>query len=296
MEYYFISTTPYHLKINGEYVGKVTKNLTSLNLSHDSFLEFLPLSSDLQPIYTDLKCCLNVKKYPFLSGEIILPIFNKNQNCIFKVLGQKQFSVNGYNFLLTLLIDGYVKFYVDGSVSIIDCLPFIPSDFEVYSYNSYVFFVFTSNKTILIGYDFSTNTPTLIFKDLVDKFEISNPLKIEKSYQFINPIIVFEEWNLSSKLTLLSRKTTLQKHVNEIHYSLIPLSFMQTLSVMGDVSIYLTDELKQRQNDLYEFIKKPKLLFTSPNSFNEIISITETDIFTYKIETTNNLISNIIEK
>ena len=71
---------------------------------------------------------------------------------------------------------------------------------------------------------------------------------------------------------------------------------METVSVVGDLSIYLTSDLNARANDIYEFIKKPIYLFNLPNSFNEVVSISENEIFTYNFEFSGNLISNFIEK
>ena len=238
MDYYFLSNIPYHLKINGNYIGKVTKNLKVLSLIPPSFMEFLPACSDFLPCYSDLKSLDAIKKYPFNGGEIILPIFNKKPHFSFKILGQKHFDYHGYTYLLSVVLDGTVKFYLDGKVAIIETLPFIPETFDIYTVNHFVFFTFSSQKTVIIGYDFSTANPTLIFKDIASDFTLDSLLKVKKHYDFINPVTVFEEWDLSSPLTLKSRKTELLKPLGEIPEKLIPLSFMETVSVMGDLSIY----------------------------------------------------------
>lgn len=295
MDYFFISNIPYHLKINGEYLGKVTKNLKFLSLNEPiSFMEFLPINNKYFPAYADESNVCGIKKFKFLSGEIILPSFDKKPLTEFKVLAQKQFLVNGYSYLLSVVLDGTVKFYVDGNVAIIENLPFTPNDCDVYTINNLVFFTFTHKKTAVIGYDFSFPTPKLIYKDLVDEFEINSPLKIKKHFDFINPITIFEEWNLTPNVSLLSRKTELLK--GQIPKQLLALSFMETVSVLGDLSIYLTSDLNARANDIYEFIKKPMLLFNPPNTFDEVISITDSEIFTYKFEFSGNLICNLIEK
>ena len=297
MDYFFISNIPYHLKINGNYLGKATKNLKVLSIFDDiSFLEFLPINDKYFPTYADKTNLGGIKKFPLFSGEIILPTFQKKPPTAFKILCQKQFLVNGLSYLLSVVLDGAVKFYVDGNIAILDSLPFIPTDCQVYTHGSFVFFTFTANKTAIIGYDFSFSTPKIIFRDLVDEFEISSPLKTKKHYDFINPITILEEWDLSSPLTLISRKTNLVKPLNEIPNKLIPLSFMETVSVMGDLSIYLTPELNERANDLYQFIKKPVYLFYPPESFSEVVSITEKEIFIYKFEFNGNRICNLIEK
>ena len=297
MDYFFISNIPYHLKINGEYFGKVSKNLKVLSLSEPiSFMEFLPINNRYFPTYADQTNLDGIKKFHFLNGDIILPNFDKKPLNLFKILYQKQFTVNGLSYLLSVVLDGTVKFYVDGNVAIIDTLPFIPTDCEIYTLSNLVFFTFSHSKTAIIGYDFSFSNPKLIFKDLVDEFEINSLLKIKKHYDFINPITLFEEWDLSSNVTLLSRKTEFLRKLNEIPKQLISLSFMQTVSVMGDLALYLTNELCSRANDIYEFIKKPTLLFNSPNSFEEVVSITDSEIFTYKFEFSGSLICNLIEK
>ncbi len=296
MDYYFLSNLPYHLKVDGKYAGKVGKNLKVLKCCNLNFLEFLPISVDYLPCYSDLKSLENIKKFPLLGGEIILPIFDKKPNFHFKFLGQKHFSVKGQNYLLSVAIDGAVKFYVDGNQSIIENLPFIPDSFDLFNVNNLVFFTFTSKKTMVIGYDFSRPSISLVFKDIVDSFEVDSTLKTQKRYNFINPIEVFEEWDFSSPLTLQSRRTKLLKRVSEIHEKLIPLSFMETVSVMGDLSIYLTSKLNERAKDIYEFIKKPIYLFNPPNVYNEVISITEKEIFTYKFEIEHKSICNLIEK
>ncbi len=297
MDYYFLSNMPCHLKIDGEYVGKITKNLKVITIQNPiSFMEFLPTNNSYFPAYADESNLCGIKKFKFLNGEILLPTFDKKPLTEFKVLLQKQFLVNGYSYLLSVVLDGAVKFYVDGNATIIESLPFIPADCEVFTINSLVFFTFTYKKTVVIGYDFSSTTPNLIFKDIVDEFDISSPLKTTKRYDFINPTTIYEEWNLSAPLTLFSRKTKLLKTLSEIPKQLIALSFMETVSVIGDLSIYLSNELNERANDLYEFIKKPVYLFYPPNLFDEVVSITEKELFTYKFEFNGNHICNIIEK
>ena len=296
MDYYFLSNTPYYLKVNGNYIGKVTKNLKVLQLLPPSFMEFLPACSDFLPCYSDLKSLDTIKKYPFNGGEIILPIFNKKPHFSFKILGQKHFDYHGYTYLLSVVLDGTVKFYVDGKVAIIETLPFIPETFDIYTFNHFVFFTFSSQKTAIIGYDFSTASPTLIFKDIASDFTLDSLLKIKKCYDFTNPIEVLESWDLSTAVTLQSRTATPLKPLTEIPKNLIALSFMESVSVMGDLSIYLTPELNARAQDIYEFIKKPLYLFYPPNTFSEVVLLTENEIFTYKFEFNGNLICNLIEK
>ena len=297
MNYYFISSMPCHLKINGEYVGKVDDNLKSFScIEKELFLEFLPINHEFFPTYADVTSLDGIKIFPLLNGKIIIPNFYKKPLSCFKVLMQKNFNHNGYNYLLTMVLDGAVKFFIDGNCAIVSDLPFTPSDCEIYTLNSFVFFAFKCGKIALYGYDFSTPSPTLVFKDIVDEFEVNNPLKIQKFYSFINPITVVEEWDLSLGVSLVLRNTTLSKNLNQINKNLVPLSFMETVSVMGDLSIYLTPTLLERTNDIYEFIKKPRYLFPLPSDFNKIVSITDSEIFIYEFSFEGNLISNFIEK
>ena len=297
MNYYFISDTKYHLKINGNYLGKVGKNLLfTENVSNPAFFEFLPTSDDYYPLYTDLEDKTNVKTFSFLDGEVIIPLFKKRLHSSFKVLGQKQFFIRNSPNVLSVVVDGSNKFYVDGSVTLIDKLPFTPENFEVFECNNYTFFSFHGQKTLLIGYDFTGLSKKMIYKDVVDDFEIKNNLTTRKRYDLTNPLIITEEWEITSPLNLISRTTNLEKSVYDVPKQLLPLSFIETLSVKGDVTEYLSPQLKERASDLYEFIGSPIYAFTSPKNLLDVVCITKDKLSIYSLEFKDNLVSNIIEK
>ncbi len=296
MNYYFISDIPYHLKINGNYLGKVGKNLSIVEgVYNSSLFEFLPIDESYNPLYCSLESPSNVKIFPLFEGEIIIPLFKKKLDTTFKILGQKQFFVRNTPSILSVVIDGTSKFYVDGGLTLIEKLPFPPENFEVFEVNNFTFFSFLKNKTLLVGYDFFNNTPNLIFKDVVDNFEVNDTLIVQKNYNLLNPTIITEEWQLSSPLKLISRKTTLNKNIYELPKHLLPLSFMETLSVKGDIKEFLAPQLKDRAQELYDFVGSPIYLFPSPKNLLDVVAITNDKLSIYSLEFTNNLISNIIE-
>ena len=296
MDYYFISHIPYHLKINGNYFGTVTSNLSVIKNQTPTFFEFLPTSENYHPLYSAQTPTESVKFYNFLKGKLITVSFKKRLDNTFKILEQKTFNLNGVNYLVSVVVDGVCKFYVDGQITLIEKLPLRPTSFDVLTYKNLVFFAFFGKTTTLYGYDFSTPNAKVIFKDIISDFELSTTLKVKRFYPFINPLTITEVWELSSPLNLLERRSEFSKNIHLLNRQLLPLSFMETASVYGEIDEYLAPNLKERKSDLLQFIKKPIYLFSSPENHNEIINISSDGLFTYSLEFDGNKITNLIEK
>ena len=127
MKLYLTAKIPSYLKINGNFIGKVNQNLKMVNANlGDALLEFLPVNTNYEPFYCDLN-----NSYDFLDGKLVFPAFNKKRNFDYKILTQKRYDIDGNSFLLTLLQDGTIKFYLDGTFIATDELPFIPTSFDL---------------------------------------------------------------------------------------------------------------------------------------------------------------------
>ncbi len=293
MSIIFYSPIPSHLK-GEKYLGQIGQNLTFLDrVESNSLLEFLPIFKNYYPISTTLENSEQLKVFKLNGDSFIIPIFEKKRNLYYKMLFQKSFNIYTSKLLVTVIQDGFYKFYLDGAINYIDELPFLVNGVLTKEYNNLLFLFFEGEKNIL--YVFNLNENKLLYKDIIDTFEVDATLNVKKSYNVLLSAEIIESWSLDN-FTLIGKKTTLNKSRFEINKKLLSLAFFELFSISADTSSLLSSNIKERENDLHEFIGKPIVILPYYKDISKTLIITNEDIKLYSLEFNNGLINNIIEE
>ena len=292
MKVYLYSETPAHLKINGEYYGKVNDNtfLIEENFENPLF-EFLPINPRYQPVYGS-ENTKELRKFSVKNGQLVYPVYPLKNNYPFKVLGQKQQSSYNVTANVTAVLDGNIKFFLDGSITDVKPLPFIPKNFEISIVSNLIIISFTAEKSALFIY--SVQSGTLVYYDVVDEFYISNNLTVKKGYKTVTDTFIEEEWQLSDSPTLLSRRDFKDKDFIDVHPHLLPLAFFENLIIGASVQDTVTFNLSQKIIDLQNFLGKYNKVL--PIDKESVYLIKPNSVTIAKVEFENRLISNVLEE
>lgn len=292
MKVYLFSEIPAHLKVNGEYLGKVNDNTYHLEVNVESPLfEFLPINSRYLPVYGS-ENSKEIKIFSVNESKLIYPVYTLKNDYPFKVLGQKQQSNYNANASVTVVLDGTVKFFLDGSVSDVKALPFVPKNFEITLISNLIIISFSAERSALFIY--STQRGTLVYSDVVDEFYISDNLTVKKRYKTVNDTFIEEEWLLSDAPTLLSRKDFKVKDFLDVHPYLLPLAFFENLNIGASVQGAVTPNLNQKILDLQSFLGKYYKVI--PINGESVYLIKPDNVTLAKVEFENRLISNVLEE
>ncbi len=293
MSLIFYSLIPSRLK-GEKYLGEIGKNLTFLdNVESNSLLEFLPISKNYYPISTTLENSEQLKVFKLNGDSYIIPIFEKKRNLYYKMLFQKSFNIFNSKLLVTILQDGFYKFYLDGVINYIDELPFLVNSVLAKEYNNLLFLFFEGEKNLLYVFNLSENK--LVYKDIIDSFEVENTLNVKKCYSTLIPAEIIESWSLDN-FTLQNKKTTLNKSRFEINKKLLSLAFFELISISADTALLLSNNIKERERELHDFIGKPIVILPYYKDITKTVIINSDDIKLYTLEFNNGLIDNIIEE
>ena len=291
MNAFIFSEISAHLKINGEYMGVVDGNLYNAEIfSLNPFFELYPKNQAYTPVYGDNNC-KDIKIFNVNGDLIIYPIYPLKHDYPFKVIGQKQQSNYSIFVTVTVILDGGIKFFIDGAVSDVKALPFIPTNFEIDILSNVITVAFSAEKTAFFMYDIESRK--LVYSDVGDGFFLSNNLAVKKNFNTVTKTSIEEEWTISPNPTLISRKDIKVKDFLEIHPHLLPLAFFENLIIGGGVENIVTPSLNSRISDLNKFLGK--VIKVIPSHLGEDILLIKNDgVSVAKLEFNNRLISNVL--
>ena len=291
MNAFIFSEISAHLKVNGEYLGVVNNNLYHVeNIGDNCFLEPYPKNHSYAPVYGD-KNSKDIKIFNLNGDLIIYPIYPLRHDYPFKIIGQKQKSSYSIYVTVTVILDGCVKFFIDGAVSDVKALPFIPTSFEVDIVSNIITVAFSAEKTAFFMYD--TESKKLVYSDVASGFFLSDNLSVKKEFNTITKTCIEEEWTVSSTPTLISFKDIKSKDFLEIHPQLLPLAFFENLIIGAKVENIVTPNLNGRISELKEFLGK--IIKVIPSRTNgETLLIKSDGVSLAKLEFNNRLISNVL--
>ncbi len=293
MKVYFYSKIDAILKINGQYVGKVSKNVTFTLIEDNSLIEFLPLNDDY--------CSLSVfnfksnlaKIYKLKNSLLICPVFTKKRNAPYKIISQTEVNVFDRKHLLTILSDGFYKFHLNGDFYVTDELPFVPDNFNVETRDNLVFITFTLYKKCLFVYTIKNNQLSLCFKDVIDDFSYTTyQLKTFKSYNLISKIDVTETWQFNNGFTLINTTCEYDKNLNMANLKIKGLLFLNLLILNGNITDFLANNLIEKSSNIKEFLHYPFIAFENfeTNIDDEYLILTKSGAKCVKFSFLNNLI------
>ncbi len=285
MNYYFFSEIDCYLKFNGEYLGLVNKNVTSINLNEGGLFEFIPKSDAYLPNYY-LTSDNKKGVYNINGNKLFIPYFTKIRQLPYKIAFQK--SLDKFN--ITVTTDGCIKFYLDGNFYATDELPFLPSDVEFYTFNG-IFLLFFKNTRVAI-YAYNVKTGELVFKNIVNSYSLNNDLTVTETFYYPVNYTITKTWSVGATFTLNS--VVVSEIQSEIPPTLIPFYFCSFIKHEVLVADFLCEKLKPRASDFASFFGEIDLILPSFSTIeNEVYIISNNTVNIVKFEFDNNLISNV---
>lgn len=294
MKAFFYSSKEAYLKCNGEFLGEVNPNLKTADVPNNSLLEFLPKNPNYVPTYSSEKGGALVKTYPLFNGVFYHIDYEKKRTFPYKILSQNKYKINGDVYALTVLIDGTIKFYIDGNFCVTDELPFMPSSSKLEYLNGYIFAIFYGKTTAIYAY--SLKNACLCYKNLVDEFILENHFSTKTIYKNVVEIQVEEMYELGTNFTLINKTAIKNTSAFSVSKNLIPLLFFDLILNGVNASEILSKNLYEKQAELREFIGKVKRVFLNPYCKSEVIALYDNKLSIYELEIKNDTILNIIEK
>lgn len=292
MKIFFYSQNLAYLKINGRYIGSIFQNLCYYNIEKEDLIEILPLRLEFYPIYFSGNFLIN-NSIPFNEDKLFIPNFSPKRNEPYKIIYQNKETVLNQTFLITIVSDGCVKFYLDGSVYITEELPFVPKNVYVKSVKSILFLIFEGQKTAIFGYNLAQNSK-LVFKKLVDSYNLSENLTTFTNFNTIRNITFKEVWQISDNLSLKYFEEQTRKNLYEINENLIPLDFLQTLLVGGNIDEYLSKNILHKSNLIKEFLGNFDYVFSyAKDNIIQYIIVSKTKATQINFSLENRKINNI---
>lgn len=294
MKAFFYSNKEAYLKCNGAFLGEVNCNLKTANVPTNSLLEFLPKNPNYVPTYSSEKGGALVKVHPLFNGVFYYVNYEKKRTFPYKILSQNKYRLNGDVYALTVLIDGTIKFYIDGAFIITDELPFIPASCKLEYVNGYIFAIFYGKRTAIYAY--SLKNACLCYKNLVDEFTLESHFSTKTIYKNVVEIQVEETYELGVNFSLINKIATKNTSAFNVNKNLIPLLFFDLILNGVNASEILSKNLTEKQSELREFIGSVNHFFLNPYCKNEVVALYENKLSIYELEIKNDIIVNIIEK
>ena len=165
---------------------------------------------------------------------------------------------------------------------------------EIKIINQALFIIFYAVKTLIFAFDLSSGE--LTFKRAVDEFLLDDNLTTVENYKTIIPARIYKIWDISNGFNCLNKRAQYLKTKYEINPKLLSVAFIELISIGADTSFLLSNEIKNREAELHDFISKPTVVFPYYKDFNKTVAVYNDSIKIYTIFYDNNFINNVIEE
>lgn len=265
MKVYFYSKIKALLKINGIFVGKISKTPTVLDFFEplkDSFIEFLPLLEEYFPITSQGFSSKQLKVFNLKNSVLVCPNFSKKRNAPYKIATQKFVEIFNTKHLLTVASDSCYKFYLNGDFYVTDEIPFLTTDCLIEQSGDLVFISFNLKKKCLFVYNLQNDKLNLCYKDIVDDYSYSSySLNVYKKHTTPIDVEITETWTYNKSFTLTNTSSNYDKSILMTSEKIKGLIFLNLLILNADVSPFLSSNLLKKVNVIKEFLSYPYLCF-----------------------------------
>ena len=300
---YISCATPCAVKVNGNFVGKASLNLTFLDIDK-AFLEFIPLDSGFEPIYLSFDenhpySTKNLQIIDLYGGLLLLPKFCKKATGELKLVAKRVFplfkpvSVACFNqgdgkIFLQTETDGFIENapFTLGEVNFESCASFG---------KEYLLVICPSGKTVIFGYEIGEKI-TPVFKNICDGFAFDgNLLRLVENKNDLLRHTISTTWEFGKSVKVKNRSVISKRAVYSLPEGLIPYAFFEEVLVGGDIANFLTPRLKPRANEFKEFLGDFKSVLPPPHFISdEMITLLYSDKVAYaKVHLVGGLIDNI---
>ena len=266
MRVYFLSYVPAILKLNGMYIGAIDgfERHIELDPKDRVFAEIVP-DENLQGINFFLDEKFFRTPPPFcdlylLEGDALIYIREyAEKDSKIEVLHQTRFCGN----LITLFAQGALYLSVDGAEYSLTPLP--PS-FKKYTAQSFwlagreVFAVSNGKHLIIVS-----DRGKIIFKSAADSFEFSDTLKITAEFETCAQAQAECEYAYDGESLHLLSATT--RELRPPEPEIMHFAFFESVLTGANFEKYLSDELKEKANNLKSYLGEFVSVTVPPEKF-----------------------------
>ena len=293
---YFYSQQNAFVFLNGKYLGIINQNVKMVDVEENSLLQFVCEDSSFTPFYAYNLKSKNLKVYNLKKGVLLCPTFEKNRNYHYKICFQKDITIKNSRHVLTLLLDGDIKFHINGQFYITSELPFIPNDIDVEEKDNFLFLSFKKEKTCLLIYRLENGEFNLRYKNVVDSYSYQNAtLKIHRNYSSPYSLEITENWEYKDTFSLISTYSTNLNGITNHKKPLKNYLFIYLIIIGANVSSFVTQNIKSKLNSLKEFLCYPKsVLYNFEDNDDSVIILTSEGAKKVVFNYLDNLIDGIL--
>lgn len=254
MLYYLYSPICCHVKKDGEYVGRLNKNPKFFE-GDFKLLEFIPVKSEYSPCIADYKHLENVICVEDKLGKIIIPTYKRQRYYGYEVIDQQQISSPIGEILITTLLDGEYKFFLQSTSASSFELSFKPERVTASVIGSLLVISFTAVKTSLFVFDLSNGSPVLRLKKVVNSFTLTNELNVETTIPSITSLSELTTYSLNGELTEKEKVFKRGKSIFALSQQIIPFAFLEEYLLGANYVDYLNGSMRQNANMLKGFLE-----------------------------------------
>ena len=301
---YLSSATPCAVKVNGEFVGKATVNLSFLDLEQ-AFLEFVPLDQALAPVcyFFDKKQPVSTKNMQIIDlygGFLLAPKFIRQSQGELKIIAKKTFSFTRPLYV-TCFNQGDGKIFLSHERDVfIENTPFSLTDVRFESCSvlgkEYLLIICVSGKTVIYGYEIGEKI-TPVFKNVCDGYGFDgNLLHLLENKNDLLRHVVSTTWEFGGSVKVKSCTVTAKRVAYSLPDALIPYAFFEEVLVSGDVEKFLTPRLKPRASEFKEFLGDFTAILPPPHFKNDdLVTLVYVDKVAYaKVFVVGGQVDNVI--
>ena len=305
MYYYFTSSTPSALKINGIYLGVIENTVKHINIECENpFIEVLPLSSECVPtsfILTNefLSCPPKNVSVTDMKGGYVVCFTHSQNSAELKVIEQKKFP----QCVVTVFSDGNYKISVETasdfySENLLTCV----ESAEIEIFNNFIAVGLRGKTTSLYVFNLNGKIQRELARPC-SNFTFSDGLITQETFTDIAKHNLKIIWDCSGNSLRISRKELTRCEnfsVSRLPTKILPFAFLEELLVGGDVSPYIADNIKQNADKLAGYLGNfvgvmPPPFFRSPEEVGIILpsgkNLYTVNYLTFEIQ--DRLITNI---
>ena len=254
INYYFISSNPCFIKINGELFGECENNLIFTTAHFPALIEFIPKNNCFAPIFYNLSqktayVSKNLCIYPFEYGLLFMPNFTQAFLPTSKSLYYKEFE----NCTLSVIIDGFAKAFVTTSGgSNIFPLDFIPEKIDATTFHSLLLLTlsFKDRKKLYI---FNLSSYPVLIKECYFSYFLLNEDTLSVIYQSHTLTKIETQENYDKEGNLTNKKSKRSAHIGRLSPFLLPFAFLEELSFNLDIGDFLHPSLAQHKHVVKDY-------------------------------------------